>query len=188
MSVEKIIPQDRKIHRCARSILCSGLYSDPQIFCLLSFLHCCWLDVRMGKWLSLVSSHSAFTPSVFVTMWPCVCHISCLIFLGLFFHSSVTMTAGWEGCCCDDSELGGGWTKNLEFGEQILMSRKCKRGTRPTVCGHRQPWATQSAMLKTQKELWLTAIKKCITLNLCQAMCLHYLNSQTYTGWIHCSH
>lgn len=88
-----------------------------------------------------------------------------------------------------DCRMGGGvaamavnWELNWKRGvwRTDFMSSKCKRSTRTTACGRRQPWAMHFAALRTQKELWLTAIEKCITLKLCQAMCLHHLNSQTY--------
>lgn len=131
----------------------------------------------MAKWRSM-SNHSALTPSVSFTMWPCVCSLPCFIFLSLFFHSSVTMTAGWEG---GFAVVTVNWELNWKSGvwRADFMSSKCKRSE--DICGYRQPWATHFASQRTQKELWLTAIEKCITLKLCQAMCLHHLNSQTYT-------
>lgn len=104
----------------------SWLFCVPDNFCLLSLLIACMLDVRVGKWLSVVSNHSTLTPSVSVTMWPCVCHLPCLIFLSLFFHSSVTMTAGWERGEGGWWRWTGSWTENVEFGEQILCLPNAK--------------------------------------------------------------
>lgn len=69
----------------------SWLCCVPHNFCLIV----CTLDVRMAERQSMspFSTNAAFSE----TMWPCVCHLPYLMFLSSFFHSSVTMTAGWEG-------------------------------------------------------------------------------------------
>lgn len=69
------------------------------------------LDVRTEETAARVNPRDALTPSVSVTMWPYVCNLSWLIVLSLFFHSSVSMTAGCNGggggggLCCGDGEL-----------------------------------------------------------------------------------
>lgn len=132
------------------------------------------LDVRMGKWLSVVSNHSALTPSVSVTMWPCACHFPCFIFFSLLFHSSVTMTAGWEGV----TVMTVNWELNWKHGvwRTDFESSKCKRYTRPTVCGLRPPQVTHFAMFKTHN-YDLQLLKNVSHLN-GQVL----LKSQTYTN------
>lgn len=105
-------------------------------------------------------------------MWPCVCNLPCLIFLCMFFHSSVTMTAGWEGVCVHAVVTESLWRADF-------MSSKCKRGD--YVCGCWQLWAMHFASQRTLQVPWLTAFKKCIVLKLRRDMCLHHLNSATYT-------
>lgn len=88
--------------------------------------------------------------------------ISCLIFLSLFFHSSVTMTAGWVAVMTVNWELN--WKRGVWY-----------------VCGRRQLWATHFAKVWTKKELWLTAIERSITLKLFQVVkCLHYFNADIF--------
>lgn len=60
-----------------------------------------------------------------------------------------------------------------------FMSSKCKRGDYD--CGCKQLWVMHFASQRTLQEPWLTAFKKCIALKLRRDMCLHHLNSPTYT-------
>lgn len=170
-------------HSCCCS--CSWLCCVPHNFCLLSFLIACVLDVRMGKWLSVVSNHSAPTPSVSVTMWPCVCHLPCLIFLSLFFHSSVTMTAGWEGG--GGSSLRwrwtGSWTENVEFGEQISCLANAEEvWGQQSVDADSPERRTLPCWDELRKNYYDSQLLKNVShLNCARTMCLHHLNSQIET-------
>lgn len=115
----------------------SWLCCVPHNFCLIV----CTLDVRMAERQSMspFSTNAAFSE----TMWPCVCHLPYLMFLSSFFHSSVTMTAGWEGW---DTERAAQPEKKKkkkgEFGEQI----SCLANPKDAWAGlwMQQPWAMHS--------------------------------------------
>lgn len=115
---------------------------------VLSFLIACTLDVRMGKWLPM-SNHSTLTPSVSVTMWPCVCHLPCLIFFSLFFHSSVTMTAGWGVGVCLWWLWTGSLTEKVEFGAQI-----------PCLANAKEVWGRVDAGSPEQRTLPFWGLRK----------------------------
>ncbi len=110
-------------------------------------------------------------------------HVSVISHVSYSSACSFTAPLPWRQDGREVAVMTVNWELNWKRGvwRTDFMSSKCKRSTRPAVCSRRQPWATHFAMLQTPKELWLTAIEKCITLKLCQAMCLHHLNSQTHT-------
>lgn len=93
--------------------------------CLLVRSNACWMLGRGNGslWCQTTQRPLRLSPS---QCGQCVRHLPRLIFLRLFFHNSVTMTAGWEGSCCHDGGPGA-VLKNAGGSEESTKPRSDPR-------------------------------------------------------------